>query len=673
MIGINGLDNSKNKKILLVEDSRLTKTLVTNLLQDYGYEVETASESEEAIRKACQTFLPNLILMDIELKGNVDGIETAKKIIKLRDVPVVFLTANTSSEIINKIKNIKAYGYIVKGTDKQAMISTIEMAIKLHETYSIMNMFNYIFENSTNELYIFDPDTLKFIKVSKTAIHNLGYTEEELKSLTPICINPEFNEQSFKEFISPLTNEKLSKIVYKSVHRRKDSSTYPAEVHLELFDYIGKKLCFAVATNIAVEESLKEKELLLKAITKSTYDAVIIINSEGKIVFWNPSSERIFGYSKQEVKNYNIHFLLATNSNTALSAKEMLAHFKKTGKLEGMPNPIELKAKHKNGHEIDIELSLSTLEMINERYIVGIIRDINERKKAEREINKTWELYFELAENAPIGILRCDKEGNILYVNNKALEILGSPSKTETKKINLLTFPLLVEYSLSKKLKECIEYNKTETYEIKYKTKWDKEVWLRTHIKPELENEKVSGALIIIDDITEKKKLEEELQLLSYTDTLTGAYNRRYLIQKLEEEIDRTKRYGNEFSLILLDVDDFKKINDSYGHNIGDMVLKSIVKTIKERIREVDILARWGGEEFIIILPNTSVEKAVILSENLREKLSKINLPYVKKVTASFGVAGYIKGDTVDSLIKRADDLMYKSKSEGKNCINYQL
>ncbi|KXG78729.1 putative diguanylate cyclase YdaM [Fervidicola ferrireducens] len=299
------------------------------------------------------------------------------------------------------------------------------------------------------------------------------------------------------------------------------------------------------------------------------------------------------------------------------------------------------------------------------------VENIAERLKFERAIKEKEKLYFELAENAPVGILRCDNKGNILYVNNKLIEILGSPGEEETKKINLLTFPLLVEQGLSGKLEECLKNNEIGTYELEYTSKWGKRVWIRVHIKPEEEDGKVSGALIIVDDITEKKEMEKELYLLSITDALTGAYNRRYLLSKLEEEIERAKRYGEEFSIILFDIDNFKKINDCYGHIMGDEALRRVAKVVRERIRKLDVFGRWGGEEFVIVLPGTPVEKAAILAEDLRSNIADIVLPCNERITASFGVTEYEKGDTIDSLIKRADDLMYKSKNEGKNKVNY--
>ncbi len=172
-------------------------------------------------------------------------------------------------------------------------------------------------------------------------------------------------------------------------------------------------------------------------------------------------------------------------------------------------------------------------------------------------------------------------------------------------------------------------------------------------------------------DVTKHKRMEKELRCLSVTDCLTNCYNRRFFMQKLEEEIERAKRNGNKFSLIMLDIDRFKSINDRFGHNAGDLVLKSMAEMIKNRIRKIDTLARWGGEEFVLLLPDTPVENAARLAEELRESLSRMDIQGVGRVTASFGVAGYCPGDSVDSLVNKADNMMYEAKAAGRNCVRY--
>ena len=178
----------------------------------------------------------------------------------------------------------------------------------------------------------------------------------------------------------------------------------------------------------------------------------------------------------------------------------------------------------------------------------------------------------------------------------------------------------------------------------------------------------IAASIMLFFGINTASK-ERELRLLSVTDTLTKAYNRRYFIQKVEDELERAKRSDGKFSLIMLDMDHFKRINDRYGHRAGDLVLKGLADMINSRIRKIDTLARWGGEEFIILLPETVANGAVIVAEELRHYLNTMDIPGVDRVTASFGVAGYGPGDTVDTLVNKADNMMYEAKAAGRNCV----
>jgi diguanylate cyclase (GGDEF)-like protein len=159
----------------------------------------------------------------------------------------------------------------------------------------------------------------------------------------------------------------------------------------------------------------------------------------------------------------------------------------------------------------------------------------------------------------------------------------------------------------------------------------------------------------------------EAINNLSLTDALTGVANRRLLMRKIEEEIERRKRMERQFSVILLDIDHFKRVNDQFGHNAGDNVLKYMAQHIKDRIRKIDCISRWGGEEFVILLPDTPIQNAVKLAEELRESISLLVIPDVGSITASFGVAAYQNGDTMDTLISKADHQMYLAKESGRN------
>jgi diguanylate cyclase (GGDEF)-like protein len=153
----------------------------------------------------------------------------------------------------------------------------------------------------------------------------------------------------------------------------------------------------------------------------------------------------------------------------------------------------------------------------------------------------------------------------------------------------------------------------------------------------------------------------------SITDTLTGLYNRLKLDEDLAYSIKRIKRVKSEFAVILLDIDNFKQINDSYGHLIGDLVLKAFSILLKQSIRDSDIIGRWGGEEFLIICPDSGIGGCHKLAEKLRKRIEKCNFPEVGRITASFGITACKQDEKVDSLIDRADKALYLAKQGGRN------
>jgi len=170
-------------------------------------------------------------------------------------------------------------------------------------------------------------------------------------------------------------------------------------------------------------------------------------------------------------------------------------------------------------------------------------------------------------------------------------------------------------------------------------------------------------------EIKKRKELEIELKRLSIIDSLTGIFNRYKLDTSLKQQISFARRHKTPLSLIFCDIDNFKRINDKYGHTKGDEVLKKITSIIKRNIREYDIFGRWGGEEFIIILPNTSLQDAIHVAEKLKFKIENHNFGIDEKLTCSFGVTQLKKIDTSDSFLGRADQLMYEAKKRGKNTI----
>ncbi len=181
--------------------------------------------------------------------------------------------------------------------------------------------------------------------------------------------------------------------------------------------------------------------------------------------------------------------------------------------------------------------------------------------------------------------------------------------------------------------------------------------------------ENVYRVVIALHKVTELEEQRKMFEKEASTDTLTRIANRLKFNAVLEQQVEIAKRYGDDLSMILLDIDDFKMINDKYGHQVGDNVLVELSSAIGDWVRKSDTFARWGGEEFVIILPQTSLETANVLAEKLREKVAEYNFSDKLDVTCSFGVAQYHNMESISDFLKHVDDALYRAKGAGKNIV----
>lgn len=196
---------------------------------------------------------------------------------------------------------------------------------------------------------------------------------------------------------------------------------------------------------------------------------------------------------------------------------------------------------------------------------------------------------------------------------------------------------------------------------------------VKNHIDLKKSREKTKQYVLELERKNQELELLlEKMEQIAMIDCLTGIANRRYAIDRMSEELSRFNRSGESFSLLMIDVDDFKKINDVYGHECGDHILKHVVDSIQSVLRKHDLIARWGGEEFLIMLPGTDIDNARMVAGKIRNCVRAKTFYYMEKsfiVTITIGVAQHKAGDDLDSLIKRADEAMYCGKKSGKNCV----
>jgi diguanylate cyclase (GGDEF)-like protein/hemerythrin-like metal-binding protein/PAS domain S-box-containing protein len=280
----------------------------------------------------------------------------------------------------------------------------------------------------------------------------------------------------------------------------------------------------------------------------------------------------------------------------------------------------------------------------------------------EKRLNK-------LFETLPVGIFILDSHHNFNYLNPYCLNQFGYSSEKLFKNtfyenpktffVNPLDYDRLMS-TLSGK-------PETANFQLQMKNLEGKFFWIEMILIQMSNNSESIGYEGILINIQDKKDFEQKLMDLAMVDRLTGLYNRHYFDQVAIEEKNRSDRYGDAISFVMLDLDHFKNVNDTWGHNVGDQVLALTAKVLSQSIRKSDILTRWGGEEFAILMPNTTQNGAQVVSEKIRRAIEKTNHPTAGMVTASFGVAERHKGENIEDLFKRADQALFKAKEQGRN------
>ncbi len=323
---------------------------------------------------------------------------------------------------------------------------------------------------------------------------------------------------------------------------------------------------------------------------------------------------------------------------------------------------------------IDLQVDGYILKPVNlkklEKKISTITKDINNEKELEKQRFLTDEI-AKLQDNLLIVL---DKSQKLIYANKIFLDFFDVKDTesfcSKYSSINTM-FVCEEDFFYSKNHKTWIqelqglEYNKRI---VAFLTQTLEEKAFLVSVK-EIEN---SGHTIVsFTEITDLAQENQEFKTKAYHDELTHIFNRAYFNEEFPKEIARHKRENTPLSYLIFDIDLFKNVNDTYGHEVGDVVLVELAALVQVHTRVTDTFARWGGEEFVEILPNTSLLNAVQVAQTLKEIIENHSFSHNLKVTCSFGVSEFKQNDTVKDLMRRADNALYRAKENGRNRVEY--
>ena len=319
-------------------------------------------------------------------------------------------------------------------------------------------------------------------------------------------------------------------------------------------------------------------------------------------------------------------------------------------------------------------------ETLIENYRIGDLMNMNKQiQKVSKDV-KTADVLINMAENHyDCVVIMEDKMPLGILTTKDIMDLMKNSSDFDVPVSEYMSSPVesLAEDS---SIKEAINFMKEKHFKriVVTNTKGhlaglilQRELISLSYSKWAILMKQYSKELTEINNLLDKKN--KKYEKMASTDQLTGLYNRYKFTELFVLEYNTMTQRDNNMALMMIDIDYFKKINDTYGHNVGDIVLVQVSNLLLKYLRNVDIIGRWGGEEFVVLLPTASLENAVTLAQKIRDGISKYEMEQSLRVTASFGITEIKSGDELEIAIKRADDALYEAKNSGRNCVKTKV
>jgi diguanylate cyclase (GGDEF)-like protein/PAS domain S-box-containing protein len=550
--------------------------------------------------------------------------------------------------------------------------------------------FNRDILRNTEAIIVVLDTTGRITLINRKGCQLLGYAEAELlgQDWFATCLPPNDQMNQIREvFRKALANDMVGVEYYENpVLTRSGEQRLIAWHNSAVHDGAGK-LVGAMSVGMDVTEQ-RQAEARLRASEERFHrlfddaDAMAIQGylPDGKVVFWNHASEKVYGYSAAEAMGANLYDLIIPppmQDAVRAGVRQLIE------KGERIP-PDRLWLRHKDGHTVPVYSSHTVVESPGQQKVMFCMDiDLNELTQAEAALNIALTKYKTLFDSFPLGITVTDSNGKVLETNAAAEQLLGVPgdlhaqrgiSSPEWQVLHTDGSPMPTEeYASVRALKERRRIENAEMGVVRP----DGEVtWLS--VTADLLPLEGYGVVVTYSDITARRAAEEQIRQMAYYDPLTNLPNRRLLMDRLDQALIASKRSHAFGALLMLDLDYFKGLNDSCGHDVGDQLLIEVARRLSTHVRQDDTVSRLGGDEYVVILQDLGTQaeaatrQALQVAEKIRSALSQPYqlgpdaIPYASSV--SIGVRLF-QGhqEPVETLLKQVDVALYQAKDAGRN------
>ena len=435
-------------------------------------------------------------------------------------------------------------------------------------------------------------------------------------------------------------------------------------------------------------DDIDELGITMASVIDAAPNAMLLVDDQGLIVLANTQAERLFGYAESELLGHGVEMLLPGHLRDAHARYRQ--DYLSLPDTRAMGAGRDLFGKRRDGTLVPVEIGLNPLKTSKGQLVLASIIDITERKQLEK-LSRTLHtdaLRQSMIDSMPFSIIALDAKGTILAVNPATEHMLGynRAQMVEQNIVELIHQPdEIAEYArrLSKELGATIaadhsvitakaERGLADEYEWTYR-RCDGDV-LPVHVSVvQLKDDsgEVAGFLSVAYDITERKQSQEYILQMAQHDALTGLPNRTLLLERLDQAIGEAQRREKHVGVLMMDLDYFKRVNDTLGHHIGDLLLQRLGKRMQNSLRDSDTLARLGGDEFVIVVPDLSTREQLdqVAEHLIREVSRPVEVQgHELFITPSLGGSMYPEGGLdANELLKNADTAMYAAKNAGRS------
>lgn len=531
-------------------------------------------------------------------------------------------------------------------------------------------LFSRAFRASPTGISLTDFETGRFVDLNGQCLEYIGLPRDDVIGHTSMELGLWPEEQQRLDIGRALGERGEIRDLELKFRRASDGAILDILCSFTRVDVRGRATVLSVLQDITeskrAHRALTETSETLSALFDASPVAILAIDSQANVTLWNSAAERMFGWAAHEV--IGKPYPLVPDDRAGEFERLKLKVFGGSGF-----SAFETRRRKKSGDLMDVSVSTTPIRdsQGNVEGVVAVVEDISHRKRAENALRESEERYRNLFMRNLAGVYRTTVEGDVIECNDALARMLGYDSPDE-----ILLRPVLENYPHPEEravfLDKLRANGRVEAHETHLLRKDGTPVWVLESAHLTHTNEHPDGVIEgTMIDITDRRRAEETIRHLAYHDTLTDLPNRSLFVDRLRQSIARARRTGEMVGVLFLDLDHFKDVNDSAGHAEGDMLLRNVATRLKDFLRDGDTLARFGGDEFVLLLPELeSVEDATNAADRILKAMRKpwrVNGRELH-LAASIGITiAPLDGEDPETLLRNADTAMYRAKEHGRN------